>query len=114
MAEIDDDGMFSGESLGLDHAHHGMEVRSSRSFEHAGHAVEIRATYVVLVDGEERQLHFSVGQDGKVTTHLRPYFTYGSLVDMVKDVLDHFPERFGEGEAPAPHGGGHGDHGEGE
>ena len=50
--------------------------------------------YNVLVNGVERQLHFSVGSDGKVTTHLRPYFTCDSLVDMVKDVIDHLPDDF--------------------
>ena len=109
MTEIDDTGQFSNESLGMGHAHHGTVVHSSRQFEHAGHDVEIRATYRVLVNGVERQLQFSVGPDGKVTTHLRPYVAYDSLVEMVRDVIDNYPDSF-SGDAPpndSGHGGGH-------
>lgn len=84
---------------------HGTQVTSVRSFDHGGKAVEIAATYEVKVNGVARQLHFSVGQDGKVTSHLRPYVAYDSLVDMVKDIIDLYPDDFG----PAPQGG-HGDH----
>jgi len=94
LAEIDESGKFKGASLGMEHGHHGTEVHSSRQFEHGGQHVDIRAVYRILINGVERQLHFSVGSDGKVTTHLRPYFTYDSLVEMVKDVIDHMPDDF--------------------
>lgn len=90
------------------HDLHETKVNSSRTFQHGGQAVEIRAVYEVLVNGVARQLHFTVGRDGKVTTHLRPYVAYDSLVDMVKDVIDHYPGSFDAGEGGhGPQGGGH-------
>jgi len=70
-------------------------VNSSRIFSKAGHEIEIKATYQVFVDGVAVELHFSVGQDGKVSSHLLPYETFSSLVDMVARIVESFSEDFG-------------------
>jgi hypothetical protein len=95
------------EQLILDEVPHHMPghertVTSVRRFEHKGHQVAVEAHYRVMINGIARELHFSVGEDGRVTTHLLPYKIYTSLVDMVRDVIDNYADSLeaGTGEQP--------------
>ncbi|MGR3342048.1 MAG: hypothetical protein ACU0DI_02250 [Paracoccaceae bacterium] len=98
MASHEDSEMLITEGLPEHLAGHERTVTSVRRFEHGGHQVAIEAHYRVLINGIARELHFSVGKDGKVTTHLLPYKTYSSLVDMVRDVIDNFSESLETGD----------------
>ncbi|MEM7094497.1 MAG: hypothetical protein AAF567_15955 [Actinomycetota bacterium] len=82
-----------------DHAHgeHGAGHESVRRNEHNGHQIEIRTTYRVLVDGRELAGHFGVGQDGTTHYHGLPNYQRSSAVDLVKDIIDQFPEDFARG-----------------
>ncbi len=103
MASHEDSEMLISEDLPSHMAGHERTLTSVRRFEYGGHQVAIEAHYRVLINGIARELHFSVGEDGKVTTHLLPYKTYTSLVAMVRDVIDNFSDSLDAD------GGGHGD-----
>jgi hypothetical protein len=82
----------------------GHEATSVREFTHNGHVVKIITTYRVEVDGKPVHGHFSVDEDGRVYTHATPFVTYGSAVDLMKAVIDAYPDAFAAG---------HGGHGAG-
>jgi hypothetical protein len=91
------------EAPGAGHDPHlGHGPASRREFEHKGHLVVIEAKYQITVDGIERPLMISIGEDGRATTHAIPYKVYSSLVDLMKDLIDLYP---GDYSAEAPNGG---------
>lgn len=80
-----------------DHGHvpgHGSGHESVRTGEHNGHQFEIRTTYQILVDGQELAAHFGVSQDGTTHYHGLPNYQRSSAVDLVKDIIEQFPEDF--------------------
>lgn len=85
------------------HAH----AESVRKAEHAGHKIEIRTHYTVKVDGKTVPLPLSVGDDGNVVCHALPNYLFSSAVDLVKTVIDTYPDDFAKRKRKPP-GGGHG------
>ena len=75
-----------------------------RTVDYQGHHIVIGTTYRIEVDGRPVGGHFVVTDDGQVQCHALPNYTFSSAVDMVKSMVDVFPEDFS---GPA----GHGDHG---
>ena len=60
-------------------------------------------------------MNLSVDEDGQVFTHATPFVTYASAVDLMKEVMDAYPDAFSDSD-PDPghdhdnnhnHGGGH-------
>lgn len=68
------------------------EATSVRELAHKGHTVRIVTTYRVEVDGKPADLHLSVDEDGQVFTHATPFVTYASAVDLMKAVMDAYPD----------------------
>ena len=68
------------------------EATSVRELVHKCHTVRIITTYRVEVDGKPADLHLSVDEDGQVFTHATPFVTYASAVDLMKAVMDAYPE----------------------
>jgi hypothetical protein len=68
------------------------EATSVRELAHKGHTVRIITTYRVEVDGKPADLHLSVDEDGQVFTHATPFVTYASAVDLMKAVMDAYPD----------------------
>ncbi len=103
-------------------AHHDMSsMESVREATYRGHQITIRTTYRIEVDGRLILGHMGVGNDGQVHYHPIPNIAFASAVDLVKQLIDAFPDDFGAGEPdPAPtepdpahgHMHGHGDMGE--
>ena len=75
---------------------HGMEheLTSVRMAEHNGHQIKITTTYQIEIDGRPTHLHAMVDNDGKLFCHTTPYVEYQSAVDLVKALMDRFPESF--------------------
>lgn len=95
------------------HAGHGDTA--VREFTHNGHVVRIITTYRVEVDGQPIQAHLSADEDGQVFTHATPFVTYASAVDLMKAVLDAYPDAFsgpGSHAHPSDKDHGHGHRGE--
>jgi hypothetical protein len=88
---------------GHDHGH-GMPMESTREATYQGHQIVIRTTYRIEVDGMPIEGHLGVTNDGQVHYHAVPNLSFASAVDLVKQLIDTFPEDFGEGTDPHYHG----------
>lgn len=87
---------------------HGAGMESVRELEYKGHRIAIRTSYAIEVDGVPIEGHMGVTNDGRVHYHAVPNLAFPSAIDMVKQLIDTFPEDFdrpsgGHGHA---HGGG--------
>ena len=84
------------------HAHHPSHshepaVTSTREVTYKGHHIVIRTTYQIEVDGLGIRGHMDVTNDGQVHYHAVPNLSFASAVDMVKQLIDTFPDDFDEG-----------------
>ena len=75
----------------------GGTIETLREEEHKGHRITIRTTYQIEVDGKPFQGDLALGNDGELHIHSLPNYQFASAVDMVKRLIDTFPEDF-----PAP------------
>jgi hypothetical protein len=62
-----------------------------------GHEIVVRTTYEIEVDGEPLGGHFGVDTSGQVHYHGLPNYSVGSAVDLVRQVIDAFPDDFPAG-----------------
>jgi len=83
------------------HVHEGP-MESVRTETHRGHEIEIAATYDIRIDGRRLGGHLMVGNDGRVHYHGLPNYTWGSMVDMCKQLIESFPEQFPAKGRPPP------------
>ncbi len=67
-------------------------LTSVRSFTHKGHKVQITTTYEIQIDGRSVQFHAFVDNDGRVLCHSTPYESFSSTSDLVKQLMDRFPQ----------------------
>ena len=88
---------------GHDHGH-GMPMESTREATYRGHHIVIRTTYHIEVDGMPIEGHLGVTNDGQVHYHAVPNLSFASAVDLVKQLIDTFPEDFEAGTDPHGHG----------
>lgn len=88
------------------HAHgagdHGVE--SVREQVHNGRRIVIRTRYEIEVDGKPLAAPIGVDDQGEVHCHSLPNYQTLSAVDMVKALIDNFPDDFPE-PAPRPRSG---------
>lgn len=77
------------------HAHGSPASHASvRSTVHRGHTIEIHTTYQVSVDGVPLDAHMGVGDDGNVHYHGLPNYTAASAIDVIREVVDSFPDDY--------------------
>ncbi len=81
-----------------------MAAESVREAEYKGHHIVIRTTYSIEVDGVPLMGHMGVTDDGHVHYHPVPNASFASAVDLVKDLIDVFPDDF-TGKGGGMHGG---------
>ena len=74
---------------------------SVREDEHNGHHIRIHTIYQVEVDGRRIQLPLTVDNEGHVHCHSLPNYQFASAMDMVKTLIDNFPEDFAHQKRPA-------------
>lgn len=74
--------------------HAPQALTSVRKSEHAGHAIEIRTHYEIRVDGRPLRGHFTVDNTGRVSCHALPTYSSPSAIDLVKQIIDSFPDEF--------------------
>jgi hypothetical protein len=84
-----------------------MAAESVREADYKGHHIVIRTTYRIEVDGVPLMGHMGVTDDGRVHYHPVPNASFASAVDLVKQLIDIFPDDF-TGDTGGTHGGGHG------
>ncbi|MGH2899167.1 MAG: hypothetical protein ACRDMZ_10880 [Solirubrobacteraceae bacterium] len=82
---------------------HAQRLSGLRCGEYRGHEIEIVTTYEISIDGTPVHFHASVGDDGRLRCHESPYAAVPSAIDLVKHLMDLYPDAFGG----AGHGSGH-------
>lgn len=95
----------AGHDQGGDHGggdHSGGE--SVREATHRGHRIVVRTTYHIEIDGQPIEGHLGVTNDGTVHYHAIPNYSFASAVDLVRQLIDSFPDDFPPPTAPHPHG----------
>ncbi len=71
---------------------HAME--SVREATYNGHHIVIHTSYRIEVDGKALEGHVAVNNAGQVHYHAIPNAAFGSAVDMVKSLIDVYPDDF--------------------
>ncbi|HEX8240034.1 MAG TPA: hypothetical protein VF574_09875 [Allosphingosinicella sp.] len=79
---------------------HDHSMESVRTATHCGHEIVIRTCYEITVDGKPLASHLSVGNDGTLHTHALPEYSFSSAVDLVKAIVESFPDEFPCEEGP--------------
>jgi hypothetical protein len=91
---------------GHEHGHgHAGAMETTREATYRGHHIVIRTTYQIEVDGKPLTGHMGVSDDGQVHYHAVPNIGFASAVDMVKQLVDTFPDDFDGQEGTHSHGG---------
>jgi hypothetical protein len=81
---------------------HHEESVVTRETDYKGHHIVVRTTYHVEVDGKSLMGHMGVTDSGSVHYHPVPNLSFASALDMVKKIIDVFPDDFGPGAEPDP------------
>ena len=74
------------------HTHQKNE--SVRQADHKGHHILVRTQYEIEVDEHMVRGHMGVTNDGHVHYHPLPNLSFTSAVDLVKQLIDTFPDDF--------------------
>lgn len=77
----------------VEHEHESL-ARSVRTLEHQGRRISITTTYEVRVDGRLITLHIMVDEEGQLWSHLCPYLTFASALELVRHLLTRMPHLF--------------------
>lgn len=86
------------------HDHHSEAMESVREATYRGHHIVVRTSYRIEVDGVPVEGHLSVTDDGQVHYHAVPNLSFLSAVDLVKQLIDTFPDDFRPGSGGHAHG----------
>ena len=70
------------------------KMESVRQADYQGHHIVIRTRYQIEVDGRMLMGHVDVTNDGQVHYHPVPNLSFASAVDLVKRLIDVFPDDF--------------------
>ena len=70
---------------------------SVREADYKGHHITIKTTYEIKIDGKLFQGALSVTNGGTVHYHGMPNAGFKSALDLVKAVIDTFPDEYGAG-----------------
>ena len=91
----------------MDHHHHGGDgpIAVVREAEYRGHRIVVKTEYSLFVDDQPVTGHLTVGNDGQVHYHAMPNISFASAIDMVKQLIDAYPDEF-----PSPDDASHHDH----
>ena len=73
--------------------HHKM-TENVREADHHGHHIIVRTRYEIEVDGRMLRGHMGVTNDGTVHYHPAPNMAFASAIDMVKHLIEIFPDDF--------------------
>ncbi|HYO99609.1 MAG TPA: hypothetical protein VER76_05425 [Pyrinomonadaceae bacterium] len=83
------------QSTGHGHSHGGDgSIETSREDDYEGHHIEIQTTYKIKVDGEILQAPIGLDNEGNLHCHSLPNYQFTSAIDMVRRLIDNFPEDF--------------------
>ncbi len=69
---------------------------SIREADYQGHHIVVRTHYEIEVDGRAVTGHMGVTNDGHVHYHPVPNMSFASAIDLVKQLIDVFPDDFSQ------------------
>jgi hypothetical protein len=69
-------------------------IETLREDHYKGHHITIRTTYKIEVNARALQLPLGLDNDGNLHCHSLPNYQFASALDMVKRLIDNFPEDF--------------------
>ena len=72
-----------------------MSSQNVREADYRGHHIVVRTQYEIEVDGRVVTGHLGVSNDGQVHYHPVPNLSFASAVELVKQLIDIFPDDFG-------------------
>ena len=75
-------------------------IETVREDDYEGHHIEIRTTYKITVDGEILLAPLGLDNNGILHCHALPNYQFDSAVEMVRRLIDHFPDDFKKKRAP--------------
>jgi hypothetical protein len=85
----------AGKPVTTGHAEHGKSpFQSVREVDYKGHKITIYTQYQIKIDGKPFGGHLYVDNSGKVSAHALPNYSFVSAVDLLKKVIDEFPDDF--------------------
>lgn len=73
---------------------HEDPLRSIREDDFRGHHIVIATTNEITVDGRPLSVHIGLSNDGSAHSHGLPAYQFASVVDMVRALIDYFPDDF--------------------
>ena len=76
---------------------HGARMESVREDDYEGHHIVILTSYTITIDGKEIMAHLSLTNDGEVQYHGLPNYSFDSAIDLVKKMIDVYPDDFSAG-----------------
>jgi len=88
----------SSSMMSMEHHKGGQEI--VREDDYKGHHVVIRTTYNITVDGKEVTGHVMLTNAGQVQYHGLPNYSFDSAVELVRALIDNFPEDFEKKKQP--------------
>jgi len=74
------------------HTH--QKTENIRKADHKGHHIIVRTHYEIEVDGHMLMGHMGVANDGQVHYHPLPNLSFASAIDLVRQLIDTFPDDF--------------------
>jgi hypothetical protein len=85
----------AGKPVTAGHAEHDKRpFQSVREVDYKDHKITIYTQYEIRVDGKPLIGHIYVDNSGKVSAHALPNYSFVSAVDLVKKMIDEFPDDF--------------------
>ena len=81
---------------------HHEDSTVTRETDYKGHHIVVRTKYEVEVDGKRLTGHMGVDDAGSVHYHPIPNMSFTSALDMIKKIIDVFPNDFGPNGPPHP------------
>jgi hypothetical protein len=74
----------------------GGATETVREDDYEGHHIIIRTTYRIEVDGRVHEVPLMVDDEGNLHCHSLPNYLFGSAVELVRQLIDTFPNEFGK------------------
>jgi hypothetical protein len=85
--------------------HHEGEQEIVREDDYKGHHVVVKTMYHITVDGQDVTGHIMLTNQGQVQYHGLPNHSFDSTIDLVRALIDNFPEDFDKKKPAMVHGG---------
>jgi len=75
--------------------HSNTPFTSVRQINYKNHDIVIQTRYEILIDGKLVNNQIHVDNEGKVSSHAMPTYSFPSTIDLIKKLIDKFPNSFG-------------------